>query len=207
LGRDEARRQKSLAKKKAKREVKRTHLARLNSPDPSVSLVGCDAWPIIACTIPDQLWKNGIGQLVLARRMPDGRVALAIFLVDTFCLGVKNALCKLLGPAHFQEHMASLKSNMGNYREVAPEYLAKLVYDSVSYARALGFEPHPDYRAARLLLGGIDASRCSEHFEFGKDGKPFYVRGPNESLARAKEISEQVTEAGGHFIVPLGPVE
>jgi hypothetical protein len=203
LGRDEGRRQKSSAKKKAKREEKRTHLARLNSPDPSISLVECDAWPIIACAIPEGLWENGIGQLILARRMPDGRVALAIFLVDTFCLGVKNAFCKLLGPAHFQEHMASLKRNTGDHREVAPEYLAKLVYDSVAYARALGFEPHPDYRAASLLLAGIDASRCSETFQFGKDGKPFYVRGPHESIARAQAIGERVTAAGGHFIVPL----
>ena len=132
MGRDEARRQKSLAKKKAKREEKRTHLARLNSPDPTISLVECDTWPIIACSIPENLWENGIGQLILARRMPDGKVALAIFLVDTFCLGVKNAFCKLLGPAHFQEHMAGLKRNMGEYRQVAPEY-GKLVYDSIAY--------------------------------------------------------------------------
>jgi hypothetical protein len=203
LGRDQARRQKSLAKKKAKREDRRAHLARLHSPDPTVSLATCADWPIIACMIPENLWEKGIGQLIIARRMPDGRVALGNLLVDTFCLGVKNALCKLLAPAQFHEHVDGVKRNLGDYRDVAPEYFAKLVYDAVAYARALGFEPHPDYRAASLLLAGIDASRCSESFQFGKDGKPFYVRGPHESIARAQGIGERVSAAGGHFIVPL----
>ncbi len=207
MGKDEARRQKSLAKKKARREQKRTHLARLSSPDPTTSLVECADWPIIACMIPENLWQDGIGQLLIARRMPDGRVALVILLVDTYCLGVKNALCKLLGPAHFQEHVTGLKRNTGAYRDVAPEYLAKLVYDAVAYARAIGFEPHPDYRVASLLLAGIDASRCLENFQFGKDGKPFYVRGPYESLGRAQAIGERVSAAGGHFVVPLKPGE
>ena len=205
MGRDEARRQKSLKKKKAKREEKRAHLARLHSPDPTISLEACVDWPIIACLIPEELWENGIGQLILARRMPDGRVAAAIFLVDTYCLGVKNALCKLLAPAHYREHIEGLKRNLGDYREVAPEYLAKLVSDAVAYARALGIEPHPDYRVASLLLGGIDASQCFETFQFGKDGNPYYVRGPHESVARGKAIAERVAAAGGHFLVPVEP--
>ena len=53
------------------------------------------------------------------------------------------------------------------------------------------------------LLAGIDPAGCPHEFEYGRDGKPFYMRGPNESLAVARIIAERVTEAGGHYIVAL----
>ena len=43
-------------------------------------------------------------------------------------------------------------------------------------------------------------------FEFGKNGKPLYIGGPNESPAQSRSIAERISRIGGHYIVPAeGP--
>jgi hypothetical protein len=202
MAQNEARRQKQLAKKKAKREEKRTQMARANSDNPLIRLAAAATWPIAAAWMPENLWDAGIGQLILARRTPDGRLACAAFLVDVYCLGVKNAFWKIMTESEYDD-LLKRGDQVGQLQKVAPEYLAKLVEDAVQYAQALGIPPHPDYGHARLLLAGIDPSLCPDTFEFGKDGKPFYVRGPHESLAKAKVIADRIQMAGGHSTIPL----
>ena len=59
----EAKRQKQLAKKKAKREDKHAILARINSVDPTVRLANVEKWPVAAALVPTELWDRGMGQL------------------------------------------------------------------------------------------------------------------------------------------------
>jgi hypothetical protein len=85
--------------------------------------------------------------------------------------------------------------------KVAPEYLAKLVYAAVDYAQSFGFAPHPDYRHARMLLAGVDATQCQDEFVFGKDGKPLYFQGPHDSPAKVKTIMQRLADGRGHITI------
>jgi hypothetical protein len=194
--------QKKLAKKKAKRAGKRAHVVRGEDAWVEAVLRSAGEWPIVEALVPDNLWAEGIGNLVIARRMPDGRLAVANFLVDTYCLGVKDAFCEVMSPVGYQVLLGEV-NRVGRMKPVPPERFAKLVLDAVEYARQIGFFPHPDYNVARLLLAGIDASAWTETFEFGKDGKPFYVQGPNDSNAKAATIAARVKAAGGEYVLVL----
>jgi hypothetical protein len=174
-----ARQQKRLAKQKAKRNEKRRQLARACSNNPAIRLSTAESWPIVASLVPKTIWDMGLGQMVLARRAPGGKIACAVFLVDVFCLGVKDAFWRMLSVAEYEETIDEI-GRFGSLQPVAPEYFAKLLTGAVEYAKSAGFFPHPDYRGARLLLAGIDPSQCDEEFEFGHEGKPFYVEGPND---------------------------
>ena len=89
---------------------------------------------------------------------------------------------------------------------INPACLVKIVKGAVEYAQSFGFPPHPDYRHAAIVLDGIDPSNCPKSFEFGREGRPFYIQGPNESLALAEAISQRIQQAGGHYLVNLsGP--
>jgi hypothetical protein len=94
-------------------------------------------------------------------------------------------------------------NRVGRMKPVPPERFARLVLDAVEYARRIGFYPHPDFNAARLLLAGIDPSGSVDEFEFGKDGKPFYVQGPNDSNAKAAAIAARVKAAGGNYVLVM----
>lgn len=195
-----AKEQKRLAKKRAKAAESRKQLARRNSDDPMIRLREAEHWPIIAALVPEELWIDGLGQLVLARQAPHGRVAFAVYLVDVFCLGVKDCLWKLTSQADYEATLQKLNSRFP-LEKVSPEYFAKLIFGAVDYARSFDLAPHPDFRHARLMLHGIEPSLCDETFEFGQNGKPHYISGPYESTERAQSIARRIAEAGGHFIV------
>lgn len=202
-----AREQKRLAKRNAKRDARRQQLARRNSPDPAVRLKDAESWPIAACLVPENLWTMGIGNLVVARNMPGGRLAFGIILVDVFCLGVKDAVWKIISRGEFKEARAGIEKH-GQLQDVPPEYFAKLIYRAAEYAQTLGFAPHHDFRHVVRLLAGVDPSLCPDEFEFGWQGHPHYVRGPSESLDKARAIAVQVHDQGGTYMIPLrGDIE
>jgi len=197
-----ARQQKRLAKQKAKRRARRRQVARRNSNDPAVRLKGVDGWPIVASFVPECLWDTGLGSLLITRKTPDGQFASAVFLVDVYCLGVKNALWTIQSQNACRNLYKELDERE-HLLQVTPEHFAKLVYCAADYGQSLGFPPHRDFRHAQRLLAGIDPSQCPDEFEFGKDGRPLYIRGPNESIDEARAIIAQVEALGGDSVLPL----
>jgi hypothetical protein len=197
-----ARQQKRLAKQKARRQAKRTILARRSSKDPTIRLQRSEKWPIVQALVSTELWDEGIGYLVLAREEPEGAIVFASFLVDVLCLGVKDAFWRAGPMEEFRELVREMEKIQG-LSPIDPACLVKIVEGAVEFAQSFGFPPHPDYRHASLLLAGIDPSSCPERYVFGEDGKPHYFQGPNESPAQARAIAERVREAGGYFTVAV----
>ncbi|NEX19270.1 hypothetical protein G3480_02900 [Thiorhodococcus mannitoliphagus] len=209
--------QKKLQKKRAKRDQKR----RQTKPAASGlrgALSAAREWasvskaPIVDTFVPASLFEQGIGTVWLSRRLLDGRYAVVGILVDTYCLGVKNALYKIVDAAEYSTVLAHIHGNPTESVEVQhPSCARKLVEAAVAYAKDLGFEPHADYRIARLIFGDIDADACPERFTFGKDGKPFYVNGPNDTPAIQRRILKQLErrcgQGGYHYMMMLDPDE
>jgi hypothetical protein len=201
------REQKRAAKQKAKRNEKRRQLARATSKNPAVRLLSAASWPIVATLEPESLWDVGIGNLVIARRAPGGRLLVGVYLVDAFCLGVKNALWKEVSETEFQAMLGKMTASGGRQRPIAPERFAKLVYCAADYAQSQGISPHPDFHTVRHLMDGIDPSLCADEFQFGHNGKPLYIEGPNDSAAVARMLAARVNARGGQPLAGPRPLE
>jgi hypothetical protein len=194
-----ARQQKRVAKQKAKRAAKRSLLSQRTTKDPTIRLQRAATWPVVEAQVGASIWDQGIGHVAIARQASEGQLVFGIFLVDVYCLGVKNAYWREGTRQDFQGMIEQMNASQ-KMRAIAPACLVKIVKGAVDYARSFGFTPHPDYRHASILLEGIDPSTCPEEFTYGRDGKPFYMRGPNESVTEAKAITLRVQEAGGDFV-------
>ena len=200
MARDERRRQKALARKKARKQARRTSQARssaFQSAMDGVSKTAIRSSPIHECLCWEPLSEAGFGYAVVARRVPTGEVVTGLFMVDMFCLGVKDSIFKVFSGLHEYEE---LKDKLGEHvplKSVSAPYIRKLVEGAVAYARDLGFEPARNYRATAEVFGDINAAECDETFVFGKDGRPFYMRGPEENAIRARQIVEQLTQRCG----------
>ncbi len=195
-----ARQQKRVAKQKAKRAAKHSKAEMRTSVDPNVRLQSAEKWPVVGAVAAASLWKDGIGYLAIARRESEGQLVFAVFLVDTYCLGVKNAFWQA-GTQQVYDELLRRMAATQTMRPIAPACLVKVVQGAVDYAKSFGFPPHPDYRHAARLLAGVDPATCPEQFTFGRDGKPFYIQGPHESTAQAAAIMQRIRTAGGHFLV------
>jgi hypothetical protein len=115
-------------------------------------------WPDTAVTDG----TAGIVSVLVARRHRSGKVSVTGYLVDVYCLGVKDAL----GPQVIDD--AGLRGMVRRFFSayeappltVAVEVARELVWGAVAYARGLGFEPHPDFEAASGHRGvGADVCR------------------------------------------------
>lgn len=197
-----ARQQKKVAKQKAKRSEKRSDLVRRTSNDPTVRLQRAEKWPVVHALVGPDLWKDGIGYLAIARQEAEGRLVFGVYLVDVYCLGVKNAFWKAGTNGDFREMIQNMEQSQV-MSPISPACLVKIIKGSVDYAHSFGFRPHPDFHHAAMLLDGIDPSTCLQEFTFGRDGKPFYIQGPDESPEMARAILERIHAAGGHYIVQV----
>ncbi len=200
---DEKRRQKKLAKKAAERKVRQAQRKSLTTGGTAAVAA---RFPIGDCLVPTDLFKEGIGTVVLTRSLPRGEIAVAGFLVDTYCLGVKNALYHVISPAEYDYYRGQIEAQTPLER-VHPSCLRKLVEGAVQYARDLGFSPHPDYARAAQLFGDIDAAACSVRYTYGKDGQPFYISGPHESAVQSRRIIDTLARRlgpdGFHYMTAL----
>ncbi len=204
---DEKRRQKKLAKKAAERKARLAQRSSITHRD-SGALAARS--PIGDCLVSTSLFEEGIGHVVLTRALPGGDLAVAGFLVDTYCLGVKNALYRGFSSTEFELYRRQIEQ-LTPLESIHPSCLRKLVEGAVRYARDLGFLPHSDYARAARLFGDIDAAACPVRYSYGKDGKPFYINGPNETPAQSRRILETLARKlgpdGFHHLTALGSPE
>jgi hypothetical protein len=157
------------------------------------------------CLVPHNLFEQGIGNLAFSRALPDGSIALAMFLLDIFCLGVKNALFAVLTRREYDQRIAHWPPPE-ILQPMAPACFRKLVEGGVDYARSLGLEPHADYGPASQIFGDVEAAACPTDFTYGRESKPFYISGPNETPARATAIVNHLRErlGEGNFDLLVG---
>src|SRR2546423_11215500 len=155
---DPRRRQKKLERRSARRKEKKHLVAREESGGMVARLASAAEFPVLHSLITEDVWKQGLGWVVLSRALPDGTVAFAIFLVDRYCLGVKNVALNILNHLDYETNIEKKTRSEYTTHDVPPEKLRKFVEQSVTYADGLGLAPHPDYERAKLLFGDIDPS-------------------------------------------------
>ena len=207
---DVRKRQQKLAKKAAKRKAVLATKKYVGQGEGFLSHVGqtlpaADA-PIHECLMPERLFDIGLGSVIVSRRLPNGFIDAAVFLVDVFCLGIKDAFYARLSPAEYAQRLAHLQHE--TFKPIEPACARKLVEEAEAYGRDLGFPPHPDYQRARRIFGDLEATACPEHFVFGKNGKPFLMSGPSDTPAQCRRIlttlSRRCGPDGFHCVVAGG---
>ncbi len=212
--------QKRLQKKKAKRAKKAKNRSKGNTSAGIFRYWAAQGYavqsvlnaPIYECWEPEHLFSGehelGIGNVVVSRKTADGQIGVAAFLLDAYCLGVKDALFRIDSETAYREFMEAIEEN-GKVNAIHPSCARKLVESAVIWAESIGFSPHKDYNSARKIFGDIDAAACPREFEFGKDGKPFYVSGPNDSPAFVRKVMNTLERRVGSgnfdFLTALEP--
>jgi hypothetical protein len=152
-----------------------------------------------------ELFEIGGGSLVVARFKADGRVEAGFFLLDVYCLGVKDAgFARFDSHAQYERELLERISPHSPPVAMTPGAARRLVEEAVRYAGGLGFAPGADYKLACRVFGGIEP-QGEEPLVFGKDGKPFYVQGPSESPERCDRIlrtlAARLGEDGFHYLL------
>ena len=161
---------------------------------------------------PADLFTQGIGWVIIARFKSGGkRVEAGVFLIDVLCLGAKLATYEDCDATDYSQRIREHYRSSFPMIAAEPACARKLVEQAAQYAKTLGFAPHPDYKKAARVFGGLRAEQCPQQFTFGREGKPFYRRGPRETEEQALRIVEHLDRRCGQgnydYEVLLGETE
>ena len=204
---DPRKRQKKLQRRAGKRQDKRRELSKSQNIGLGDKLVKAAQFPVLHARATQELWSKGLGWVLFSRLFPDGRVAFAMFLVDRYCLGVKNISCEIGMRTDYERNIVKQMNSKFEVVELTPATARKFIEGAVAYAADLGFAPHADYAKVKAIFGDIDPADSSETLEYGDKGKPFFIAGPNEGPARCRQIlsilNHRCGEGGYHFLIPV----
>ena len=189
---DPKRRQKKLARSKAKRKARVTAIRKTGANAQSLVVEAATRGPVERCRMPVDFFDMGIGSLFFSRRTADGTLVTAVFLVDLFCLGVKDSFVMTASAAELDERLAKQPQT---YTEVAPACARKLLHGAVAYAKGLGLPPHKDYAGLERMFGDIDPGDCDTEFAYGRDGRPLFIPGPNDGPAVVRRVHRALESA------------
>ena len=139
---------------------------------------------------------QGIISLWVARNRTSGGARLAIFLVDTYCLGVKDAVW-------VDDSLASLKrriqawQSQASVESLSPSMTRRILDDCVAYASDLGFQPHKMYARAAEFLQDVEPDAGTPPISLGRNGKPTFISHPDDSPARCRDIVQTLIRSRG----------
>jgi len=196
MANSQQRRQKQLAKKKGKRKAVITAKKMVDKLGGLLSQSALKNMPVYESLAPNGLFEAGIGTVIIARKMPNEHIGTSFFMLDVFCLGVKNAFFAEITLQSYRQRLREIEEREA-LQMISPACARKLIEDCAAYAKNLGFSAHSDYTKAKKVFAGIDAKACSEEFTFGKDGKPLYISGPFDTFERSRKIINQLTKTCG----------
>ena len=210
MSQDERSRQKALLKKKRKDKERKKKFNPLSLSDVvsysyKVALIKRSReFPIHECLI-DQDWRiRGLAQIWISRKQPDGRFIIGVFLVDLFCLGVKNAFCNANLSSQDYEKARSEMVMKSPVETCHPRLAHRIIYGAVDYAACLGFAPHKDFKVSRFVLDERSDADSSFDVEFGKDGKPFFIAGDYDNVDYVmKQLTKRVGEGNFDYLFPV----
>jgi hypothetical protein len=202
MPKDERRRQKALARK-AERQKKRAARHLPGKAPPSLHVAAADG-SLHECLVSRTWQEPGEIVQILVARSAGNYIAVAGFLVDLGCLGVKNALTSLLSPAEYARFRRTFASTQP-MRPAELNLVAKIIQEGIAYAESFGFRPHPDYREASLLLDGADPAACPTPIPVGVDGKPFFIPGPDDDVPKVlRQLERAVGKGNYHYVLEAG---
>jgi hypothetical protein len=154
-------------------------------------------FPIMECLISED-WQDseeGLVLVVVARQQPNGAVTFASYMIDVFCLGVKDTLYDAnISLGEYKAHYLAVLDSQTPLEKCPPELAHQMVYQAIDYAAQFEFEPQRDFRITQHILEPQGTYPETYHLTFGKDGKPFYVQGPHDN---ARAIIAQLERTAG----------
>lgn len=192
---NEQKRQKKLAKQQSKEKKAKRELARKKQELSSMSgrMRLASRYPVLDCKVSAMTgMRPYLLTVALSRRIQGGEIALATFLLDGGCLGIKDAHGQYCTPGQYKELMEGMDSRQ-QMEDVEPERARALIEQTAQFAASLGFSPCEDFMKAFALFGDIDAAQCDEVFPLGDaEGKPMYISGPFDDAAKQRAILAQL---------------
>jgi hypothetical protein len=202
---EQKKRQKALKRRTERRQGRQQSRSTRPAPAALAQIHQARSYPIEGCwTQPD--WdKGGLAVIAIARRQPDGNLAFGTYLVDYYCLGLKNTYCNAgIPPGRFRRDYLLKIIPTGQPVQISPALAHEIIYGGIEYAAQYGFRPHRDFELSQYVLDPPDLHPRTGAVEFGHEGKPLYISGPHDHPdAIMRQLTRTAGEGNFHYLIEM----
>jgi tetratricopeptide (TPR) repeat protein len=136
-------------------------------------------FPVDRCLISRHWQESGIAHVFVIRRLPDSRYISSMFLVDVFCLGLKDTFTRTKLE---DTDLRWILEEAPPLDEISYEDARSVILGAIEYAARFGFEPHADWAETSHFVERLRP--FMRKFTFGHSGKPFYIEGIDDDTKR-----------------------
>ena len=139
--------------------------------------------PLEVCYISKDIEEVGEGTVIVVRRHPNDKFTLATYLLDIFCLGVKDTFYRLrLDEFEYEEFFDKYTSM--EVKEITYNEAHNWIYGAIAFAEEAGIAPHKDFNVTQYMLEEDTEDIPLIEYNYGKDGKHFLVAMSQLELSR-----------------------
>jgi len=166
------------------------------------------AFPILECWISAEWQKDspGLVEILVARQQSDGDICFGMYLVDKFCLGLKNTFGRVnYSRTRYEDELHNTFFQDTGRVACPPELAHQMIYASIEYAAQFGFTPEKDFALTQYLLAPRGELEESYDLTFGRDGKPFFIAGPYDDPKLILKQLERTAGAGNYDYLVMSP--
>ena len=139
--------------------------------------------PIEICYVSSDMEQRGGGCVMVVRRHPNDKYTIGVYLLDIFCLGVKDSFYKVrLDKFEYDDFMECMKSEFP--KEVSYTEAHNWIYGAIAFAEEAGIAPDKSFNLSQYILEEDTEDIPLIEYEFGKDGKHFLMARDYLDLSR-----------------------
>ena len=123
---------------------------------------------------------------LVTREKKNGNIIVGFYLIDMYCLGLKNTFyLELSGITELENTF--LNHARDTYEELDDSYVFNCIYGAIEYAEDCGISPHDNFKITEYILDDVEEIDFIE-IEFGLNGRPFLVPSPNDDTLKLLKI-------------------
>ncbi len=153
--------------------------------------------PIFKCVVSKNWKEEGIFNVLVARQHVNSNITFGIYLVDLFCLGIRQTNFFFNIPLEEFNQMREQNGDIENEIEIDYDFAHNLIFTGLEYASELGLDPHPDFKLTKYILEEDDDNIPLIEVECGLAGKPFFIYGDEINPMKIDNIFKKLEEAVG----------
>ncbi|MBP1664416.1 MAG: hypothetical protein H6Q19_1556 [Bacteroidetes bacterium] len=154
--------------------------------------------PLYECCVNKNWREEGMAEVVVARIHTNGNITFGVYLVDVYCLGVKDSFCNFNQPLDkYEELISRLSAQMGM---ITIEYALahNIVFAAMEYAAELGFKACKEFVQTTKFILEEDTDEVELiDIECGYNGKPMFIKTDATTDAQADDIIRQLEKTVG----------
>lgn len=144
-------------------------------------------------------WEDGkMANVLVARVHANGNMTVGLYLVDLLCLGVKDTQYFFNMPNDEYDELVEKMEDAYGLLKIPYGLAHNIIFAGVEFAGEYGFKPHKDFNSITINMLEEDTDDIELiDIECGMEGKPCFVKGPDDSDARIKQIVSQLERTAG----------